>query len=317
MDFINIQYQRVDGEQKGKVKYKVEDKELFAEETAMHYYKQNGYSAIWSENNYWWHLLGLLFWDVIFAKVTGSVVVSKGKFEEELYIGSSQFDELFKWTIENNGMPSDFFTPDFYKNRESLINNRIKELTNSDINSVLKQSYKKNYGKNFRMIENWNKFTLEELLVVSQRISNDILLKILERIMKNITENRSGFPDLIVYNDAEIFMAEVKSEKDKLSEGQKDWHSFVSSLGIKVQLCFINHTDRQISNMMKKEEENKKIINITFSNSTSKKRDEAIEFVKKQTTFFTSGEGKEQVYGANFDVKDIENLYTMLDLTSG
>jgi len=316
MNFINIQYEKVDGENKGKVKYKVEDKELFAEETAMYYYKQNGYSAIWSENNYWWHIFGLLFWDIIFAKVTGSVVVSKGKFQEELYVGSEQFNELFNWTIQNNGIPADFFTLDFYKNRESLIKNRIKELANVDISFILQQYYKKNYGKNFRMIENWSRFTLEELLVVTKKITNDTLLKILERIMKNITENRSGFPDLIVYNDTEFFMAEVKSEKDKLSEGQKDWHSFLSSVGISVQLCFINHTDRQIANMMKKEE-NKKIVTITFGNSTSKKRDEAIEFIKKQSTFFTSGEGKNQIYGANFDVKDIENLYIMLDFTSG
>jgi hypothetical protein len=317
MDFINIQYERADGEQKGKVKYKVKDKEFFAEETAIQYYQEQGYKAIWSENNYWWDLLGLLFWDVIFAKVNGAVAVSNGGIEEVLYVDSPKFNELFKWTINTNGMPADFFTINFYKNREALINNRVKELLDSNIELLLDQSYKNNYGKNFRMIEKWDKFTLEELKVISRKLSNDIIVKILERIIKNITDNRSGLPDLIVFNDSNFFMVEVKSEKDKISEQQKNWHDFLFHLGIRVQICLINHTERQILNMEKKQEENKKLVTISFGNSTSKKRVDAIEFVGKQPTYFTNGEGKEQVYGAIFDVNDIENLFEMLDLTSG
>lgn len=148
-----------------------------------------------------------------------------------------------------NGIPVDFFTIDFYRNREGLIKNRIKELANSDLSIVLEESYRNNYGKNFRMIEQWDKFSIDELLITVKKIDNITLLNILERILKNISENRSGLPDLIVYNDSEFFMAEVKSEKDKLSDNQRDWHSFMDYLGIKVQLCLINHTNRQISNL--------------------------------------------------------------------
>lgn len=316
MNFINIKYNKIENINKGKVKYKVENKELFAEETAIYHYNQNGYNAIWSENEYWWEILGLLFWDVIFARVTGAVLVSVRGISEVLYAGSDQFNQYFDSTIKMNGMPADFFSIDFYKNRESLIKNRIKELTNADLSIVIEESYKNNYGKNFRMIESWDKFSIDQLLISVEKIDNIILLKILERILKNISENRSGLPDLIVYNSSKFFMAEVKSEKDKLSDNQSDWHSFLNTLGIKVQLCLINHTDRQISNMLKKEE-NKKIIDISFGYSNSKKREEAIAFIKNQSTFYTEGEGKNQVYSAEFDVNNIENLYTMLDLTSG
>lgn len=316
MNFINIKYDRIEGINRGKVKYKIENKELFAEETAIYHYKRNGYNAIWSENEYWWTLLGLLFWDVIFAKVTGAVSISVRGVSEVLYSGTDKFNQYFDSTVKMNGMPVDFFTIDFYRNREGLIKNRIKELMNADLSIVLEESYKNNYGKNFRMIEKWDKFSIDELLIAVEKIDNITLLNIIERILKNISENRSGLPDLIVYNDSDFFMAEVKSEKDKLSDNQRDWHSFLQSIGIKVQLCLINHTDRQISNMLKKEE-NKKIINITFGYSTSKKRDRAIEFIKKQSTFHTEGQGKNQIYTAQFDVNDIENLYTMLDLTSG
>ncbi|WP_160691665.1 CFI-box-CTERM domain-containing protein [Clostridium sp. C2-6-12] len=317
MDYINISYKKVDSQGKSKVKYSVEDRELFAEETAIHYYNEAGYKGIWSENGYWWFLLGLLFWDVIFAKVNGAVIINADKFGERIYVGSPQYDEMFKIFIETNGMPADYFTPDFYRNREALINNRIKELKCSDIQKELEKSYKKNYGKYFRMIENWNKFSLNELKIVFNMLTTEKVLNILERIIKNITENRAGLPDLIVYNDKEFFLSEVKSEKDKLSEQQKEWISFLNSLDIKVQLCLINHTDKQIANMKKKENGNKKFITISFGNSTSKKRNDAIEFIQKQPTFSTKGDGKEQIYEAIFDVNDIENLYKMLDFTSG
>lgn len=317
MELINIKFDRIEEEQNGKVKYKVDGRELFAEETVMYHYKQNGYNAIWSENNYWWCLLGLLFWDVIFAKVRGAVQISRGGIDEELYVDSPKFNELFQWTISTNGMPADFFTVDFYKNREAMVNNRIKELSNSNVESVLRQSYQKHHGQNFRMIENWNRFNIEELCIAPRILPSEAVIKILDRILRNISENRSGLPDLLVYNDSCLFMAEVKSEKDKLSEGQKNWIDFLESTGIRVELCLINHTERQIANLKKKEQESKKLVTVSFGNSTSKKRDEAIEFVKKQPTYFTSGEGKEQIHGAIFDVNEIETLYTILDLTSG
>lgn len=319
MDIININCEKIENEERGKAKYKVENNEVFVEEAVIYNYQQNGYKAMWSENDYWWHLMGLLFWDIIFAKIEGAVKVSVNGFEEELSpsINPIEFNRYFEWTINNNGMPSDFFTNAFYKNRQMLIKNRIKELLNSDIEDIVIKSYNKHYGKNFRMIENWNRFSIDQLLVAVRLVPTENLLKIIERILRNVTDNRSGLPDLIVYNDNTFFMAEVKGEKDKLSEQQRDWISFLETIGIKVQLCLVNHTERQIKHLKKKEEENKRIITISFGKSTSKKREQAIEFIKKQTNFSTKGEGIDKIYSAEFDVNDIENLYTMLDLTSG
>ncbi len=187
MEFINIKLDRIDREQKGKAEYRVNGNILFAEEAAMYHYKQSGYNVIWSENNYWWHLLGLLFWDVIFAKVKGAVKVVSGEIEEYIYTHYPEFDELFQSAININGMPDDFFTADFYRHRMDMINNRIKELSNSEIIPILHKSYKDHYGKNFRMIEDWNKFSIEELSIAPKMFSNEVLLKILERILINST----------------------------------------------------------------------------------------------------------------------------------
>lgn len=317
MGIIDIKYDRVEENQRVKARYKVDGSELFAEEAAMHYYKQNGYNAIWSENSYWWFLLGLLFWDVIFARVTGAVKVIRRGFEENVRTYYTEFDELFERTISINGMPDDFFTEDFYRNRKEMIENRFKELSNLNLESVLRKSYHKHYGQNFRMIEDWDRFSVEELCVAPRILSCEVVLKILERILQDISENRSGLPDLLIYNDTDLFMTEVKSEKDRLSEGQEYWIDFLKSVGVKVELCLINHTERQIANLKKKFQREGKQVTISFGYSTSKKREQAIEFAKSQPTYFTSGEGKEQIHGAVFDVNDIETLYTMLDLTSG
>ncbi|GAH79606.1 unnamed protein product, partial [marine sediment metagenome] len=115
-----------------------------------------------------------------------------------------------------------------------------------------------------------------------------------------------------------FFFSEVKSEKDKISEKQKEWHSFLSaSLGFKVEIFLINHTEAQIEKIKAIDKPSSKQAIISFSFSSSKKREEAIKFVQEQESYFTQGEGKDQIYGAKFKINDIEKLYTILDLTSG
>ncbi|MCW3491536.1 CFI-box-CTERM domain-containing protein [Dethiobacter alkaliphilus] len=317
MNFVNVKFERIEGNGKGKAKYLVNGKELSAEQAAAHYYAENGYSSIWSENNYWWMLMGLLFWEVIFAKVYGAVQVSVGGTLVTLSPDENEYNKLFEQTVKLNGMPSDFFTADFYKRRESLIKNRIRELSSKDLEQTIITAHKKYYGLNFRMIENWERFSVDELTVVAKRLQAEKIFAILERILIDVSENRSGLPDLLVYNNETLFMSEVKGEKDKLTDKQMAWHDFLQSIGLTVQLCFINHTEKQIANLKKKAEENKKLVTVSFGFSSSKKLDEAIAFAKEQGSYFTEGEGKEQTHGAVFDINDIEKLYRMLDLTSG
>ncbi len=50
-----------------------------------------------------------------------------------------------------------------------------------------------------------------------------------------------------------------------------------------------------------------------------KKREEAINFIQKQKSYFTKGEGKGQVHGAKFtiDEDNVGNIFAFLDLTTG
>lgn len=318
ISYKNIELQRIGNQQKGKAKYTVDGNEYFAEETAINHYESLGYKALWTENTYWWALMSLFFWDVIFAKTRGAVNVIIGGVQTELDPSDERFGQLFKQTIQMNGMPADFFTPEFYKRRKSLLKNKFQELQHSNLEQKLSESYKQNYGRNCRPIENWDKYKIDELLISVQRVDKGKLIKILDRLISNFNDSRAGLPDLIVYDDKDFFFSEVKSEKDKISEKQKEWHDFLSTtLGFKVEIVLINHTDAQIEKIKATDKPSSKEVIISFGFSSSKKREEAIKFVQKQESHFAQGEGKDQIHGAKFKINNIEKLYTILDLTSG
>ena len=320
ISYKNIELQRAGNQQKGKAKYTINGNEYFAEEVAINHYKSLGYKALWTENTYWWTLMSLFFWDVIFAETRGAVSVIIGGVQTELEPGDKRFEQLFKQTIQMNGMPSDFFTPEFYERRKSLLKNKIQELQYSNLEQKLSESYKQNYGRNCRPIENWDKYKIDELLISVQRVDKGKLIKILERLISDFNNNRAGLPDLVVYDDKDFFFSEVKSEKDKISEKQKEWHDFLSTtLGLKVEIFLINHTEVQIKQVKTLYMPSSKEVTVSFGYSSSTKRVEAIKFVQEQESYFTQGEGKEQIHGAKFKINenDVEKLYTILDLTSG
>jgi hypothetical protein len=128
----------------------------------------------------------------------------------------------------------------------------LNQLKNSNLEQEISNSYKRNYGKSCRPIERWDHFTLEELLIPTRMDKTDFL-SILERLISNFSENRSGLPDLIIYNNNELFFSEVKSERDRVSDKQMSWHLFLAKkMGIKVDLFLVNYTERKINNLKSK-----------------------------------------------------------------
>lgn len=250
ISFINIEIKKIESQQRGKAKYSWKGKDLFAEEIAIKYYEKNGYEASWTENYYWWFLMALIFWDEIFAKIKGAVTVNNGGVSVEISPNDPTFDERFKFMQEMNGMPSGFFKPVFYQKRKKIIDNKIRQLKKADLETEISNSYKTNYGKNCRPIEDWDRYTLNQLIIPIKRMDKSAFLGIMERLISNFNENRRGLPDLIVYNDNELFFSEVKSEKDRVSDKQRAWHLFLAEeMQIKVDLFLVNHGKRKINNI--------------------------------------------------------------------
>lgn len=280
---INQKYNRIEADS-SRAKYSHNSEELLPEQIALKYYEEQGYQIIWGENDYWSTVLSLLFWDIIFARVRGSVTVSRGGYSEELDPSyDDNFNQHFDAFVGMNGMPSDMFTGDFARNRENLIKARYRQLMNLDIQSELVKSYNKHKGENCRLINNWNKFTLEDLQLPLNGIQKEPFLRILLRLIEDVAQYRSGFPDLIGVRDGKIIFVEVKSEKDKLSYNQVNWISYLAlDRKLDVEIFLINHSDKNEASVKNKFLILLEPIRIKIGKTSSKLRDEMVERFKKQ-----------------------------------
>jgi hypothetical protein len=244
--------EEVEDSQSSKVLYKSTKGNLFAEQFAQQYYVEQGFNVVWSENDFWWEVMALLFWEVIFAPIEGAVAVGLDGEEYFPTPGTHDFEKLFSTFIQMNGMPRDFFAIEFYQRRRAIIDNRFRELENSNLIDKLTTSYQQHYGQNCRPIENWNKYSLDNLISPIKFFQKAIVLGVCRRLLSYFSYNRAGLPDLIAYRENEIIFAEVKSKNDKLSQKQHEWHDYLSTeLSQKVEIVLINHSEKQIANIKK------------------------------------------------------------------
>ena len=249
LDFINIDVEQTSSSKKAKYNYN--SKELFVEEVAMEYYQNLGYETIWSENFYWETLYSLLFWDIIFMKTDTCTPYP---------MNHARFEEYYNLLVNNDmfDMPNDFFNTNFYLVRREAINQKLKEFKmesnlNDPMIETLYSNYNKNYGKRCRGIYDWDKYKLEELRIPIDILEKEQVLLILDRMIHDFAYYRSGFPDLIVMNNEDFFLVEVKSKNDSLSERQVMWHDYLmNEAKIDVKIFSVNKTERQVNNLKKK-----------------------------------------------------------------
>ena len=98
-----------------------------------------------------------------------------------------------------------------------------------DISYEIEKSYNKHYGEFCRPIEDWDKFTLNELTIATKLLRSEQIISIMYMLVIDFNRFRSGFPDLIVFNNNDFFFVEVKSKKDTLSQNQLDNHYYLTN----------------------------------------------------------------------------------------
>jgi tetratricopeptide (TPR) repeat protein len=205
-------------------------KEITIEQVALNDYVSRGFRGIWAENNYWWEIMALLFWDVIFAKLPGVYTTQFGEFPSRL-----------------QDMPLDFFQPEFYSRRKQLIEKRMHEfgatklfgLVKNTPEAELRSAYNRFFGKPCRAIEDWQHFSLDELVISTQVLQKDQLLLILKRLLENFNDNRKGLPDLFLVDaNGKALFVEVKGEREKVADHQVKWHHFLrNQVQVPSEIC--------------------------------------------------------------------------------
>ena len=66
------------------------------------------------------------------------------------------------------------------------------------------------------------------------------LLAIFRRLLKDLRNNRSGFPDLILFQQGSYQLVEVKGPGDRLQINQERWFRFFTQNGIPASIANVS-----------------------------------------------------------------------------
>jgi len=165
-------------------------------------------------------LFGLLCWRALFAPMPGA-------FFHPFHTG-----------------PVDLYREDFVQRRGALFDDCLNALSTGDYRTRIRDTW-------------WQKQGIASPFVIWPALSEDLLELALEciparhldlmfrRLLANLREHRSGFPDLIRFlpdhtdPDRRYEMIEVKGPGDRLQDHQTRWLEFCADHGIPVSVCYV------------------------------------------------------------------------------
>jgi len=197
------------------------------EDVAMdHYKKTQGYShGLHSESVVYHALLNVLLWDVIYTPLP----------------------DAFRFQHQN--LPLDFTSSEhFYSRRKDVISERfesLKKMSKSQVDSEIDRIWSRYYGT--ACLVSWDNLDSNTLKQLVFCIGINVLLSIFERMLSNFRLNRSGFPDLIVWDPSfkKVKAIEVKGPGDSLSGKQVLWLDFFTSCGLPCEVCFVKAKSKE------------------------------------------------------------------------
>ena len=183
------------------------------------YFRDQGWQVFYVENALINGLAGLCFWDIVF----------------------SDRDGAFFHPFQSG--PADLMTPDFYQNCKDSINHRLSEMSESHLLDTLLITYNEKHGINNRLVI-WPALSPELITLAVSLIPVEQLRAIFQRLMFDIAHNRTGFPDLILFDveNKKYQWVEVKGPGDRLQENQKLWLEFFLENEIPAEVVYVSWT---------------------------------------------------------------------------
>jgi hypothetical protein len=172
------------------------------------------------ENSLFNGVLGLLLWDVVFAPLPGA------------------FYNPFQYR------PSDFYAHDFASRRQALLDEVWDGIgDNRDIWRLVKKRWQQKQGL-MNPFVNWQALELELIELALERIEHAHWRRIFSRILRDLRNNRAGFPDLVHFPSAGGYcLIEVKGPGDSLQKNQQRWMQYFYEHGIPHQLTRVAWRD--------------------------------------------------------------------------
>ncbi|MGC8119640.1 VRR-NUC domain-containing protein [Marinobacter sp. VGCF2001] len=165
-------------------------------------------------------LFGLLCWPVIFKPVPGA-------FFHPFHTG-----------------PADLTRDDFVARRQSAFDDRFALLATGTYRTEILQTFRQKHGISNPFVI-WPAVSEARVAQAMDCIPAQHLDALFRRLLNNIREHRSGFPDLIRLNpgaqvpEQRYEMIEVKGPGDRLQDHQVRWLQFFARHGIPASVCYV------------------------------------------------------------------------------
>lgn len=194
-------------------------KGVSVEEMCLAHYAELGWKGMHTEGRLMRTLFAYIFYDILF-----------------LYV-PNVFETEFQTC------PLDLFTDAFFPTRASEINTRLMEISNGEAGRIVNEVWGREHEKRTCVVGlDWGieKEVLEEVV---RCVPGEALAGICRVFCQEYRQRSGGMPDLFLWKleegmeRGECCFAEVKSEKDRLSETQRMWIHVLTGAGVRVELC--------------------------------------------------------------------------------
>jgi hypothetical protein len=159
-------------------------------------------------------LFGLLCWNAIFAPIPGA-------FFHDFQHG-----------------PADLESPYFYERRRDRFSDCFAELDSDRYKDIIRQRFIAKAGTQAPFV-NWGLLRQPLLDCALHCFPASHLRLWFEWIVRDVVENRAGFPDLVQFwpNEPRYRMVEIKGPGDRLQDNQRRFLEFCSQHGMPVFVC--------------------------------------------------------------------------------
>ena len=161
-------------------------------------------------------LFGLLCWRAVFCAIPGA-------FFHPFHRG-----------------PADLHSADFHSRRAGEFAACFAELDSGEYRATILRTFEEKSGIQSPFVA-WHYLSPELLSLALDCIPPIHLRRAFERILANIKDNCTGFPDLVQFWPAEkrYHMIEVKGPGDRLQDNQLRWIDYCATHGMPVSVCYL------------------------------------------------------------------------------
>ncbi|KAJ1988305.1 hypothetical protein H4R33_002482 [Dimargaris cristalligena] len=236
------------GSHKNRPVYELESGEVCAVELlALDYYQRQGYRGFFSfyKAIYAWCDIPKLLIFIPFLIIMANIANPTRLHYRELQFGLLFWDILFApypgmFETPYQTHPLDLNTDAFYIDRATEIEAHLTVIE-TDYTDLIQRVWIAEQPRATRCIGvDWS-FELSDLLEIAEAMGGKALVGICRNLARDYRHNRSGLPDLGIWNsENKTFKAvEVKGPGDTLSETQKTWIDILLTLGLDVELCIV------------------------------------------------------------------------------